>query len=209
MCFYMSQKDSIPKVEKRFKAKVDRQETFLQSDFINGFDFAQVPIIRDSTPQSITTQYHWGLVPSWSKDLDFRKNTLNARIETLAEKPSFSKITSQRCLVLATSYFEWHWNDDKGKTKEKYQIFAAQDQLFALAGIYDAWINPQTGNYYHSFAIVTTQANPQMEYIHNHKKRMPIMLKKEDETAWLDSKNDYKAFAFPYTAEMIAFKVPQ
>ncbi len=209
MCFYMSQKEPLPKVEKRFNAKVDRQSHFLQSDFINGFDFAKVPVILASAPNSISTHYHWGLVPAWSKDLEFRKNTLNARIETLAEKPSFAKSTANRCLVIASSFFEWHWNDEKGKSKDKYEIFSAQDELFAFAGIYDTWYNPQEGRPYNSFAIVTTAANPQMEYIHNHKKRMPILLKKEDEAAWLDAKNNFRAFAFPYTAELLAFKVSQ
>ncbi len=207
MGFYMGQKDPPVKVEKRFNAKVEQLDAFLQADYINGFEFPKVPVILNTSPEIISTHHHWGLVPSWSKDLDFRKNTLNARIETLEEKPSFKNVTTNRCLVIASSFFEWHWNDEKGKSKDKYQIFSAEDELFAIAGIYDTWHNPQNGMNYHSFALVTTAANKQMEYIHNHKKRMPILLKKGDEAAWLDTTNAFQEFAFPYSAEMVSFKV--
>ena len=207
MCFYMAQKEPSPKVEKRFNARVDQPDHFLQSEYINGFEFRNVPIILNTSPNIISTNYHWGLVPSWSKEVEFRKNTLNARIENLAEKPSFTKVTTNRCLVIATSFFEWHWNDEKGKSKDKYEIFSAQDELFAMAGLYDTWLDPQNGITYNSFTIVTTVANQPMEYIHNHKKRMPVILKKEDEAKWLDATNEYQAFAFPYTAELVGFRV--
>ncbi|WP_321539143.1 SOS response-associated peptidase [Flavobacterium piscinae] len=161
MCFYMAQKDPIPKVEKRFKARVDQPEQFLQSDYIIGFEFRNVPIILNTSPEIISTNFHWGLVPSWAKDVDIRKNTLNARMESLEEKPSFANVTTNRRLVIASSFFEWHWNDEKGKSKDKYEIFSAQDELFAMAGLYDTWLNPQNGTTYNSFTIVTTaRINP-------------------------------------------------
>jgi putative SOS response-associated peptidase YedK len=207
MCFFMQQNQPLKKVEKRFKAKVDKPEDFLQSEYIVGFDYLNVPIILNETPEIITTNYHWGLVPTWSKDLDFRKNTLNARIETIDEKPSFKNVVSNRCLVIASSFFEWHWNDEKGKSKDKYQIFSSEDEIFAMAGIYTSWNNKETGDIYNSFSIVTTQANEQMKYIHNHKERMPIMLKKGDELAWLDLSNKFQDFAFPYSVNLLAFPV--
>lgn len=207
MCYYSEQSEPLLKVEKRFMAKVDKPDLFLQSDYIVGFSFLNVPVILDTSPEIISTNYHWGLVPSWSRDIDFRKNTLNARIETVDEKPSFRNITSNRCLVIASAFFEWHWNDEKGKSKDKYRVSSGESKLFAFAGIYDTWLNPSTGSNYNSFSIVTTAANKQMEYIHNHKKRMPIMLKLGDEEAWLDSTNRVDEFAFPYSAEMIAFKI--
>ena len=207
MCFYMGQKEPPVKVEKRFNAKVDQLEAFLQADYIIGFEFPKVPVILNTAPEIITTQYHWGLVPTWSKDLDFRKNTLNARIETLEEKPSFKNVTSNRCLVIASSFFEWHWNDEKGKSKDKYQIFSAEEELFAMAGLYSFWRNPADGEPKNSFTILTTEANETMAYVHNHKKRMPVVLKKEDESAWLDTQNKIEAFSFPYSANLLAFPV--
>ncbi len=208
MCFFMAQNQPISKVENRFNAKVDKPDNFLQSDYIVGFEYLNVPIILDSKPEIINTNYHWGLVPSWSKDIDFRKNTLNARIETLEEKPSFKNITQNRCLVIASSFFEWRWLDDKGKSKEKYQIYSSESETFAFAGLYETWVNPMTGIAYNSFSIVTTQANEQMNYIHNHKGRMPVMLKKGDEQEWLNTNNKTQDFIFPtYNPNLIGFKI--
>ena len=204
----MAQNQPISKVENKFNAKVDKPDNFLQSDYIVGFEYLNVPIILDSKPEIINTNYHWGLVPSWSKDIDFRKNTLNARIETLEEKPSFKNITQNRCLVIASSFFEWRWLDDKGKSKEKYQIYSSESETFAIAGLYDTWVNPMTGIAYNSFSIVTTQANEQMNYIHNHKGRMPVMLKKGDEKEWLKNNNKIQDFIYPtYNPNLIGFKI--
>lgn len=204
----MAQNQPISKVENRFNAKVDKPDNFLQSDYIVGFEYLNVPIILDSKPEIINTNYHWGLVPSWSKDIDFRKNTLNARIETLEEKPSFKNITQNRCLVIASSFFEWRWLDDKGKSKEKYQIYSSESETFAFAGLYDTWVNKIDGKQYNSFSIVTTQANEQMNYIHNHKGRMPVMLKKGDEQEWLNTNNKTQDFIFPtYNPNLIGFKI--
>ncbi len=208
MCFFMAQNQPKSVVEKRFKSKVDKPDNFLQSDYIVGFEYLNVPVILNSNPDLISTDYHWGLVPSWSKDLEFRKNTLNARIETIHEKPSFKNVSQNRCLVIASSFFEWRWLDEKGKSKEKYQISSTDSEVFAFAGLYDTWVDKIDGKQYNSFSIVTTQANEQMKYIHNHKGRMPIMLNSGDETAWLDSKNKVEDFSFPnYKPKLIGFKI--
>jgi len=207
MCFFTAQNQPITKVEERFNAIVDHPEDFLQSDYINGFDYLNLPVILDSSPKIINTNYHWGLVPSWSKDVNIRKNTLNARMENIEEKPSFRNIVDNRCLVLASSFFEWRWLDEKGKEKIKYQIFNSEAESFAFAGIYDSWKNINTGEILNSFSIVTTAANEHMSFIHNHKKRMPVMLKKGDESAWLDSNNSIQDFGFPYDVVCLSFPV--
>jgi putative SOS response-associated peptidase YedK len=206
MCFYMQQKDPKPKVEKRFQAKVNQSDFFLQAEVINGFEHKASPIILNSNPQIIETSYSWGLIPHWAKDSEIRDHTLNARIETVTEKPSYKDITTQRCLVIATAFYEWHWNDPKGKSKQKYIIYG-EDDLFAIAGFYCHWVDPQTGNLVNTFTILTTQANATMAYIHNHKQRMPIVLKKQDESAWLDSHHPIENFAFPYESKLVAFPV--
>jgi putative SOS response-associated peptidase YedK len=204
MCFHIQQKASISEVEERFKAKVDNPDTFLQSEFINGFAHLNTPIILDNSPEIISTNFSWGLIPSWAKDIDIRKNTLNARIETVDEKPSFKNITQNRCLVIATAFYEWHWKDSKGKEKEKYQINSQQDEIFTLAGLYSKWLDKNTNQVLNTFTILTTEANDIMKYVHNTKHRMPVMLKKEDEKAWLDPDNLIKDFSFPYQASLIA-----
>jgi putative SOS response-associated peptidase YedK len=202
----MQQKDPVKKVEKRFNAQVQNPDLFLQDNFINGFSHPNIPVILDKNPKIICTDYSWGLLPYWTKDINFRKNTLNSRIETIHDKPSFNAIINQRCLVIATAFYEWHWNDTIGKSKQKYQI-NTQEELFAFAGIYSQWTNPVNGEKLNTFSIVTTRANETMEYVHNHKKRMPIILKKEDEALWLNSNSNIDDFAFPYQVDLVAFPV--
>lgn len=204
MCYYTQQHASMEDVTKRFKAIVDDPDSFLVSEMINGFAHLRTPIILNETPEVISTNFSWGLIPSWAKNKDFRKNTLNARIETVGEKPAFKNITNNRCLIIATAYYEWHWNDPKGKEKVKYQINSQEDEIFTFAGLYSSWQDHQTGDLVKTYTILTTEANETMKYVHNIKQRMPIMLKKNDESAWLDHSNLIKEFAFPYQANLIA-----
>jgi putative SOS response-associated peptidase YedK len=207
MCFYTQQHASIKDVTKRFNAAVDDPDGFLVSEMINGFAHLKTPIIVDETPDVISTNYSWGLIPSWAKDRDFRKNTLNARIETVDEKPSFKNNTNCRCLIIATAYHEWRWLDPKGKVKQKYQINSQEDEIFTFAGLYSTWSDIQTGELLNTYTILTTEANETMKYVHNMKQRMPVMLKRNDEMAWLDHSNPIKDFAYPYQANLIALPV--
>lgn len=202
MCFHSKQTKLALEVENRFKAKIDRPNEFIRQEHINGFDFPKTPVITDEQPEVIT-HFNWGLIPSWAKDEGIRKFTLNAKIETLDEKPSFRNSVNKRCLVIANGFYEWQWLDSKGKNKRKYEIGIGNDDLFAFAGIYSEWVNQNTGEIINSYAIVTTEANHLMAEIHNIKKRMPVILKKEDEANWLSNK-PYQNFAFPYQVELNA-----
>jgi putative SOS response-associated peptidase YedK len=135
MCFHSKQSKSATEVKNRFKAKIDKPSLFSPHENINGFQFPLTPIITDEAPE-IITHYNWGLIPSWSKNEDIRKVTLNARIETLEEKPSFKNSIKKRCLVIANGFYEWQWLDSKGKNKIKYEISIKNEDLFAFAGIY-------------------------------------------------------------------------
>lgn len=207
MCYYIEQKASVSEVINRFRIEIDNEDNFYRSDYIKGFDFPNVPIITNENPDLITTSYSWGLVSTWDKKLEFRNKTLNARIETIHEKPSYKNITENRCLIIATSFFEWRWLDSKGNKKEKYQIFNQEEEIFCFAGLYTKGVNPSNGDTLNTFTIVTTEANELMEFVHNNKKRMPVVLKKEDEKAWLDLSNNIDKFAFPYDASKVAFSL--
>ena len=128
---------------------------------------------------------------------------MNAKIETIHEKPSFKNIVSQRCLVLANGFYEWQWRDSKGKNKVKYEIGIENDELFAFAGLYSHWINNATNETVNTFTILTTEANPLMAEIHNIKKRMPIILRPEDEINWLQNKK-IEDFSYPYDVNLVA-----
>lgn len=204
MCFFTQQSAPKKNAKARFNATIENEEAYLQSDEINGFSYPNIPIILDETPNIITTDYTWGLLPIWAKDETFRKNTLNARIETIHDKPSFKNSTQNRCLIIATGFYEWHWNDSKGKSKEKYMINSQDEEIFAFAGLYSEWVNPFTNEVKKTYTMVTTEANEIMSYVHNHKKRMPIMLNRKDESLWLDKSVNINEFAFPYEANLIA-----
>ncbi len=207
MCFFTQQVALFNEVEMRFSAKVDNPENFVKSDFVNGFNYPNLPVIIDDTPDIISTDFTWGLIPSWAKDDEIRKNTLNARIEMVEEKPSFKNCLNNRCLVIVTGYFEWHWNDAKGKEKEKYIINSQENEIFCLAGLYSNWLNPSTGDIVNTYTILTTEADKTMQYVHNHKKRMPVMINRIDERKWLDDSISIKDFAYPnYQPNLIAFQ---
>lgn len=207
MCYYVAQNQPIEKVKERFGATIDSGTTFLQKDNISGFDFPNLPIITNVNKSIINTNFSWGLIPSWAKNTDFRKNTLNARSETIYEKPSFKNVVSNRCLIIASSYFEWRWLDDKGKKKQKHQIFSQDEEVIAFAGIFDSWCNPVNGELIHSFSMVTSPANETMQYVHNHKKRMPIIIAKGDENLWLNNKNSILDFQYPhYNCNILALE---
>ena len=197
MCFFTEQNANKEEIIARFNKQIDVEDNLIESKFINGFVYPNLPIITNDNPKIITTSYTWGLLPSWSKDLNFRKHTLNARIETIDEKASFKNITSNRCLIIATGYYEWHWLDDKGKTKTKYEIHNQEQEIFCFAGLFNKGVNPENEDELNTYTMVTTVANDVMQFVHNHKKRMPIMLNKKDENAWLDSSNNIQDFAFP------------
>ncbi len=122
----------------------------------------------------------WGLVPFWAKDIKIGYKMINARAETLQEKPSFRKaLAMQRCIVPAGGFFEWKKLD---REKIPYYIFLKNHQLFGFAGLYDVWHDKQ-GKELKTYTIITTQPNSLVGSIHN---RMPAILEKQDEDTWLN-----------------------
>jgi len=121
MCYYVQQSKLAVEITDFYNKNIDHTENVLQSDFINGFSYPNLPIVLDSKPNIITTGFTWGLVPT-HKDKDFRKSTLNARVETLKDKVSFAPSINNRCLVIVSAYYDWHWNDAAGKSNTKYEL---------------------------------------------------------------------------------------
>lgn len=180
-------------------------EAYTPIEEINAFDFLRTPVITDDNPGEIE-MFQWGLVPHWARDDKIKKMTLNAKIETAREKPAFRNSMDNRCLVIANGYYEWKWLDPQGKEKQKYLIQPKDQDLFAFAGIYSTWKNPQNHELVSSYSILTTEANELMSKIHNNKKRMPVLLRKQDRKAWLSGK-DESEFSFPYEVELGAREV--
>lgn len=205
MCFHSKQTKLALEVQSRFNATINNPVEFKPSAHINGFEYPKTPVIIDEKA-NIITHYQWGLIPSWAKDEEIQKYTLNARIETAVEKPSFKNSVEHRCLVIANGYYEWQWLDPKGKEKQKYELCLPNEELFAFAGLYDHWVNKSTGEIINTYTILTTEANPLLAEIHNHKKRMPVVLNREDESKWLNHE-PINHFAFPYSVDLVAIKL--
>jgi putative SOS response-associated peptidase YedK len=138
-----------------------------------------VPVIIANSPRQIVLM-RWGLIPHWAKDEKTAYKMINARLETLTQRPAFRGLLSHhRCLVPACGYYEWR---GEGKDKTPYYIHPRSELFVAFAGLYDVWQRPY-GEDLSTFTIITTDADPFAAKLHN---RMPVILARELEEAWLD-----------------------
>ncbi len=158
---------------------------------VSGYAHPKLYIYTNESPK-IPVISLWGLVPNWVKTevqfLKFWNATLNARVETIFEKPSFKHSAKhQRCLIYVDGFYEHHHY--KGKTYPFY-IKNKSDLPLCFAGLWSDWLNPATGELINTFSIVTRKGNPFMAKIHNNPKlkepRMPLMLNNEMEAEWLN-----------------------
>lgn len=205
MCFRTKLNSRIREIEKTFNAPFIDPESYTPQEEINAFDFSPTPVIRDANPGEIDL-FHWGLIPHWAKDDKIRKMTLNAKIETAEEKPAFRDAVSNRCLIIADGFYEWQWLDPKGKSKQKHLLEVQDQEIFAFAGIYSSWKNPETEQVINTYSILTTEANELMSEIHNNKRRMPVILSKHDQSIWI-SGAEISQFSFPYEVQLKATKI--
>ncbi|TBL77667.1 SOS response-associated peptidase [Paenibacillus thalictri] len=143
----------------------------------------------------------WGLVPSWSKDDKSGARMMNARAETIADKPAYRlPFQRKRCLIPADGFYEWKRT---GKDKQPMRIVLKDEGLFAMAGLYDTWIAPD-GSKLSTCTIITVPSNGLMAGIHD---RMPAILRREDEQVWLDRRNQdsklLQSLLKPYPEELM------
>lgn len=142
-------------------------------------------IRNDKSGALESVDLRWGLVPSWAKDLKIGARMINARGETVAEKPSFrSAFKKRRCLVLADGFYEWKKEADG---KQPYYITRADDQPFAMAGLWEAWRDKTIDDapWIQTCTVITTTANEMMQPLHD---RMPVILEQSQFDMWLDRK---------------------
>lgn len=163
--------------------RFDIESAFSESDYIQSYNIAPsqqvVAIINDGTKNRLG-HLRWGLIPPWAKDGKIGYKMINARAETIAEKPSFrNAFTKQRCIIPADSFYEWQRKDGE---KVPMRIKLKSDELFAIAGLWESWKSPE-GKIIHTCTAITTEPNELVSPIHN---RMPAILKKEEEKAWLN-----------------------
>jgi putative SOS response-associated peptidase YedK len=139
-----------------------------------------VPVVIADHPRQVV-RMRWGLIPHWAKDEKTAYKMINARVETLTERPAFRGLLSHnRALVPASGFYEWR---AEGRDKTPYYIRPQDEQCMAFAGLYDVWITP-AGEELYTFTIITTEADAWMARLHN---RMPVILQRDLEDAWLDT----------------------
>ena len=164
-----------------------------------------IPAIIDEKARKLELLY-WGLVPSWAKDISIGSKMINARSETIMDKPSFkNSFQRRRCLVLADGFYEWK-KSTTGKSSTPYYFQMKDQSIFAFAGIYDIWHAPDGGELW-SGSIITTNANELVSPIHE---RMPVILDREMMWNWLKDYpvNQLVGMMKPYNPEkMMAVEV--
>jgi len=142
-------------------------------------------IRRDENETNELTMLRWGLIPFWAKDPSIGNRMINARSETVAEKPSFrNAYRKRRCLVLADGFYEWH---REGDTKVPYFISLADGKPFAFAGLWEHWNSKDSDESLETTTIVTAAANDFLAQVHH---RMPVVLQPDSAQRWLDGDND-------------------
>ncbi len=133
--------------------------------------------ILNETPKELSL-VHWGLIPSWAKEINTKYSMINARAETITEKPAYRGIIKRkRCLIVADSFYEWKKVEG---AKHPHRILMKDEGLFSFAGVWDHW--ECDGNEVNSCSIITTAPNAMMQNIHD---RMPVILDQEHEQEWL------------------------
>ena len=137
-----------------------------------------LPVITNERPNDVQF-FRWGLLPTWAKDPSMGSRLINARGDTIAQKPSFrNAFKTRRCLVIADGFYEWQ-KSSSGKQPMRFAL--KTEELFAFAGLWELWHSPQQQKVY-TFTIITTEPNEIVAPIHN---RMPVILRPEQEQVWL------------------------
>ena len=170
------------------KGKIEIMEELFVDEWEDDFDWepsyniapTQIsPVLLNDGKRKVKPMF-WGLVPSWAKDKTIGAKMINARSETLGEKPSFqSLIYQKRCIVISDGYFEWK---REGKKKKPYYIRDPDGKLLPMAGLWDEWVDKQ-GKKWLTYTVITTDPSNQINHIHN---RMPVIIDKPEMDLWIN-----------------------
>jgi putative SOS response-associated peptidase YedK len=163
-------------------------------------------LIARSHPETHDTTLdliRWGLLPSWAKDQKIAWKLINARAETVASTPAFkTAFAKRRCLVPVDGFYEWK---KAGEEKHPYLIGMATGEPFTLAGLWENWKDPATGEWIRTFTIITTDANELVSELHD---RMPVVIGPEDRNLWLNGEDpqELQALLRPFPSELMTMR---
>jgi putative SOS response-associated peptidase YedK len=162
-----------------------------------------VAAIRENDhKQRELTMLRWGLVPNWAKDPSIGNRMINARAETVAQKPSYrAAFRHRRCIVLADGFYEWHRDGD---VKIPHYISLETGEPFGLAALWESWTDNQSGESLNTTTLITMAANEFMQPLHH---RMPVILKADTASDWLSVSHNYLEDASDRTPALRAWPV--
>lgn len=206
MCGRFASKAKSEQIEKEFK--VGKLNPKLFEARFNIAPSQIIPAILETDGERLVNGLKWGLIPSWAKDDSFASKTINARAETITEKASFKNaFKSRRCIIPASGFYEWAKKGEK--VKQPFYFFLKNKDVFGFAGLYEEWLDKQSGELVETCTIITTEANACLEPVHD---RMPVILKPADYDQWLDEKekdtNKLQNLLVPYPSnEMASYEV--
>jgi putative SOS response-associated peptidase YedK len=182
MCGRFTNNAKPEKIKTEFKI-ADKNPNLFQPRY-NIAPAQMIDVVFAPESERILSQLKWGLVPSWSKDAPTSKGLINARAETLIDKPSFREaFKSRRCIIPASGFYEWQ---KKGTgAKQPYYFYLKEREVFGFAGLWETWLDKQTGELLETCTIITTEANEVLKPVHD---RMPVILKIANYDEWLDAK---------------------
>ena len=189
MCFHKSLAVTASELEARYTVNLPDSAHFEPVYHANAWQLPTWPILTHQEPERFQLM-HWGMIPPWTKTgedaADLRTRTINARSETIYEKPSFRSAAKagKRCLIPVSGFYEWHTL--KGK-KFPFYITMTDQKITSVAGLWDEWADPETGELVRTYTLLTGEANPLLAAIHNTKERMPCLLTREAEQLWLNT----------------------
>lgn len=202
MCGRFTSKAKPEQIEKEFKVGKLNPKLFEAR-----FNIAPTQIINailETGGERIVSGLKWGLIPAWAKDDSIGSKMINARAETLAEKPSFKNaFRSRRCIIPASGFYEWS-KTSKG-AKQPFYFYLKDKDVFGFAGLWEEWLDKESGELIETCTIITTEANKVLEPVHD---RMPVILKPKDYDQWLDEKETdterLQNLLVPYPASVMA-----
>jgi putative SOS response-associated peptidase YedK len=202
MCGRFTNSAKSAQISKEFKVSAKNQT---EKPRYNIAPSQMIDTILSLDGERVLSQLKWGLIPSWAKGAD--NQMINARAETITEKPSFREaFQKRRCIVPATGFYEWKKGRDG---KQPFYFHLPNKEVFGFAGLYEEWLDKESGEILETCTIITTAANDVLKPVHD---RMPVILSPKGYDEWLDEKikdsERLKNLLKPYPAnEMTAHPV--
>lgn len=204
MCGRFTNKAKPREIEKEFNvAGIDSRVKFEPRYNVAPSQMIPVVLEREEDKTRIVAPLKWGLVPSWAKTAEIGNRMINARAESLMEKPSFREaFRRRRCIIPTTGFFEWQRRSSGAK--QPFYFYLKNKEVFGFAGLWEEWTDKGMGEMLETCTIITTEANKVLEPIPD---RVPVILKAENYDQWLrpEEKNskELQRFLLPYTSSQM------